>query len=413
MSRIEAPGRHDGADIPTDARARLRPNVVAIAQRQARRWSQRRQAREFQTVGARLDITISDSLDTVIKQIHRVERGVTAVPDPPYLQVWCAVFDMDAAELFGHLDAPVLADAGRATFAATSHKFIPAFVGPDAARALACGASAEPERDSRPWQPCHRAALAHPAGTADLHVWPFGVAVVHLREDLQFPTLAQLAVWRRCSYPASRAWADAHLESLCGVSAASRYTLSAYWLTRPKWSGEQLDVAMRLLSMPSVLLDRDDTMSRPAAATELLSSAELVERTLLSDHTIRPDRPDLVAFGTRGVSVGYASWSGVAYHPVAPRRALTIDDLASCELLVQAVWCYTGEILRQVEDGVDPIVPTAYGRRFLRAVRSRLTAPRPLKSGQHASMRDAVLVTSGVTRQLDSAMEALRDTDGG
>jgi hypothetical protein len=82
----------------------------------------------------------------------------------------------------------------------------------------------------------------------------------------------------------------------------------------------------------------------------------------------------------------------------------------ACELLVQAIWCYTHEILRQVEAGQDPVVPVEYGWRFLRGVRSRLTAPRALETGQHNSMRDAVLLTSGLSRQLEAAMDALRES---
>jgi hypothetical protein len=180
-------------------------------------------------------------------------------------------------------------------------------------------------------------------------------------------------------------------------------------LTRPKWAGDQLDIAMRLLCMPSVLLDRDGQGS--AAEDRLLASADVIERTLLDDHNV--DRPDLVGFGARGVSIGYASWSGVAYHPVAPTRALPENDLVACELLVQAIWCYTHEILRQVEAGDDPVVPAECSRRFLRGIRSRLTAPRAMESGQHNSMRDAVLSSSRLTRQLDSAMDALLDSRNG
>jgi transcriptional regulator with XRE-family HTH domain len=382
--------------------ATARPNAVALACRQAAGWSQRRQAREFQAVADELKVTVPRSLDTIIKQISRVERGITQIPEAPYLRVWCRTFNKDAAELFGHLDAPVSDDA-QTTFAVTSHKFMPAYLGCDTARALLPRCT----RAEGQWRECHHAELPHPTGTADLYVWPFGVAVVHLREELHLPSLAHLAVWRARSYPTSRAWADSQLRTLTGTAAATRYALSAYWLKRSMWAGDQLDVAMRLLSMPSVLLDRDDTVDDPT----LLAGAELVERSLLTDHSV--DRPDLVGFGARGVSIGYASWSGVAYHPVAPRRALAVTELVTCELLVQAIWCYTHEILRQVETGADPVVPAEYSSRFLRAVRSRLTAPRELETGQHNSMRDAVLSTSGLIKLLDSAMDALRDTGDG
>ena len=383
----------------------VRPNAVAVGLRQAKGWSQRRLAKEFQTVGGNLGLHVPPELDTLIKHISRVERGITQVPEALYLRLWCATFGLDAAELFGHLDAPVLSADGRATFAVVSHKFIPAYLGCDAARTIR--AAAVPAVGQ--WRDCHRASVHHPAGDADVYVWPFGVAVVHLREDLELSSLARLAVWRRCSYPKSRRWADQQLEDLTGTPVHTPYALSAYWLTRPKWAGEQLDIAMRLLSMPSVLLDRDHDDG--ADEDTLLAGAELVERMLLNDDNV--DRPDLVGFGARGVSIGYASWSGVAYHPVAPSRALPENELVACELLVQAIWCYTHEILRQVEAGDDPVVPAEYGRRFLRAVRSILTAPRAMESGQHSSMREAVLSSSRLTRQLDSAMDALLDSRNG
>ena len=175
---------------------------------------------------------------------------------------------------------------------------------------------------------------APPEWSSRLYVWPFGTVVMHLSEQLRFSTVAELAVWRRRSYPESRRWVGEQIRTLCGSVATSPCVLSLYWLERPKWVGDQLDVAMRLLAMPSVLLDRDD--GTPGDEKRTLGGAHLVERTLLADHTV--DRPDLVGFGARGVSIGYASWSGAAYHPVTERRALCVDDIVACELVVQAVW---------------------------------------------------------------------------
>lgn len=382
------------------------PNVVATKMRQARGWSQRRLACEFQDLAKRRSepLPIPDDPSTIVKQISRVERGETEIPDPMYLSLWCEAFHVDATELFGHPDTPVVAADGRATFAVTSHKFVPAYLGSDGARIVK--ELGEPTLGQ--WADCHRADLGHPEGTATAYVWPFGVTVIHVVEELEFASLGQLAVWRRASYPQARAWADQVLLDITGVPASTRYVLSTYWLTRAKWVGQQLDTAMRLLSMPSVLLDREE---EAVDDESLLCGAEQVERALLREGDV--DRADLIGFGSRGVSVGYASWSGVAYHPIAPRRALSVDEMVSCELLTQAIWCYTHEIQRQVEAGIDPIVPADYGWRFLRAIRSRLTAPRAIESGQHAGMREAVLTTSGLPRQMESAIDALRESERG
>jgi transcriptional regulator with XRE-family HTH domain len=377
-----------------------RPNLLAIRLRRTRGWSQTRLAHEFRTVAARLGMSVPDT-PAVVKQISRVERGVTSAPEDLYLRLWCETFGVDAAELFGHLDGPPTSNAG--SFQVTSHKLIPAFIGCDAA--VRAGKSLNATAATGQWMPCDAAKLPDPAG-ANLYLWPFGVAVVHLREQLTMPSLSNFAVWRRLSYPEARAWADQHLQAATGdPTARTMYTLSAYWLTQPAWSGDQVDTAVRLLAMPSVLLDRDS--GTDDGGRNLLEAAEIVERALLRNGGVT--RADLVDFGSRGVSIGYASWSGVAYHPVASRRGLSEDELVACELLVQAVWCYTHHILRQVEDGQDPVVPDGFGRRWLRGVRSRLTAPRAIENGQHNAMRDAVITTSGLVRQLDAAMDVLRD----
>jgi hypothetical protein len=376
-----------------------RRNVVAIAKRRAKNWSQVRQAEEFINAARRLRLAgLPRSRDTIVTEISRVERGVITVPDKLYLRLFCEVFQCDPAELFGQLDSP---SYGGATYQVTSHKFVPVYVGCDAASAL--WQQAEPV--SNQWVECRRVALDHPDADADLYIWPFGVALAHVVERLEYRTIAELALWRQQTYPSCQAWADKELAAMTGATVKTPYVLSAYWVDRPQWHGDALDTAVRLLSMPRVLLDRG---GGDVGAAELLGAAELVERQLLREGGV--DRDDLRSFGARGVSVGYASWSGVAFYPVAPRRALTADELVACELLMQSMWCYTGEIARQVEEGRDPVVPAAYGWRFLRAMQSRLTTPRPQEDGQHSAMRDAILYSSGLDQKMRAAIEALRQS---
>lgn len=380
-----------------------RRNEVAIRMRMERGWSQRRQASEMQRVARDLGIAgLPASRDTIIKEISRVESGQIAVPDAMYSKLWCTVFDCDPSDLFGHLDAPAPDESTAETYAVTSHKFIPAHLGCTAIHKLWEQASP----DETQWGPCRRLPLQHPTGTATLYLWPIGVAVIHLAEELEPRSIAELAVWRRTTYPQSQAWGDAQLTEILGTRTETAYVLSVYWLARPKWSGPTLDAAVRLLSMPTHLLDREDATCGNA---ELLSAGEMVERELLRDLNV--DRNDLVPFGARGVSVGYASWSSVAYHPTAPRRALAVDEIVRCELMVQAIWCYTHAIAAQIEAGEDPIVPAAYGWRFLRGIRSKLTAPRATETGQHHSMREAIIATSDLEKQLNTAINALRESE--
>lgn len=121
------------------------------------------------------------------------------------------------------------------------------------------------------------------------------------------------------------------------------------------------------------------------------------------------EHPDIVSFGVRGVSTGYAGWSGVAYASHSRERGLTIDELVTCELTVQALWCFTRQIQQLIEDGQDPSMPEEYGWRFLRAASSRLTTARAQETAQHVLMREAIIKTSGLVERLRSAQDALRE----
>ncbi|GLW31228.1 hypothetical protein [Actinoplanes regularis] len=200
-------------------------------------------------------------------------------------------------------------------------------------------------------------------------------------------------------------WATQKIRSITGNDAAeSAYILSAYWVDETPWSGEALDTALRILSIPKVLLERDVD---PAYS---LHHAELVERTLLAEGF---EHAGIVPFGIKGISIGYASWSGVVYYPVAEQRSLAEYDLVHCELAVQSLWAYSDHLNRMIEHGIDPSVPEEYGWRFVRGARSRIANARPLENEQHRSMRNAILATCEIESYLAQAIETLRDSVGG
>ncbi len=95
-----------------------------------------------------------------------------------------------------------------------------------------------------------------------------------------------------------------------------------------------------------------------------------------------------------------------------PQRALAEEELVSLELAVQAIWMYCAYINGEVEQGNDPVIGDGYGCCFLRAARSRLVNLRPQETGQHRSMRDAVVETSGLPAHLALAMDALKEAGG-
>lgn len=283
-----------------------------------------------------------------------------------------------------------------------SHKFIAVHIGADAVTRLIAEHPAEPTDDRIGG---HKLRVEHPSGDCHLHVWPFGAAVFHLVEDLDLPNIAALALWRVRSYEENLTWATTHLRTLTGDDTVeASYVLSLYWLHTPIWAGRMLDTALRIISSPRILIDKS-----ASDGDERLRAAEHAERSLLGEGY---DGGEMRPFGLMGVSAGYASWSGVAYHPCDLGRALPEADLVSCELATQAIWGYCEHINRQVEQGHEPHVPDGFGWRFLRGAKSRLTIPRPQETGQHRVMRDAILETSGLITHLDQAIDALKEAQG-
>jgi hypothetical protein len=385
-------------DIRTSMDKRVVPNAVLIGLREELGWGRPRLAKQFEVVGRRHGITTPEPA-AMEKQIYRLETGRTVRPTPLYSKLYCLTFGRTTSELFGDLAAEVPAGA---TCIARSHKFIPVFIGAEAATALSSAGQWCNVNDQ--WTQCRRRAVDHPAGLCNLYLWPFGVALFHLVEDLALDSVAQLSVWRRISYEQNMQWAHDQLQALTrGEVSGQPYVLSLYWVDEPAWQGRDLLTALRLMCIPRVLVQRVDNIDESC-----LAPATLVERALLQDGF---DHPELVDFSMKGISLGYASWSGVVYHPIARDRALHEDELVTCELSVQAAWAYCDHLRQQVEKGHDPVVPAEFGWRFLRGVRSRLTTERPQETSQHRSMRDAVVQTSGLGRHLDQAVEILRECD--
>ncbi|MET8850344.1 helix-turn-helix domain-containing protein [Amycolatopsis sp. NPDC004625] len=285
-----------------------------------------------------------------------------------------------------------------------SHKFLPVFIGVEGARRLRAHLTSSADDQ---WLESCSARVDHPeAQDSVLHVFACGVAIFHLVQPREPPSLTELAVWRYRSYSLDLLWARDKLSDLLGRESVQvgkpEYVLSLYWLTSGPWTGDAYSTAVRLLSTPSILVDR----GAPGGPAPLDGS---VEESLYATGF---DHPDIVSFGVRGVSTGYASWSGVAYASHCRERSLTIDELVRCELAVQALWCFTRQIQQMVEDGQDPSTPDEYGWRFLRAAYSRLSTARAQETAQHVLMREAIMKTSGLAERLRAAQDALREGAG-
>lgn len=312
-------------------------------------------------------------------------------------------FRVRLAALRGESPQGVSPDGRPAPCSVVSHKFLPVHLGEQLTRLFT-------------------AALAQPAGPGGLerrvlpgghssahasavHVYACGVAVVHLEEHCRVQSLTELAVWRYRSYLKDRSWAGKRLRELlvqysveAEVEVSPEYVLSAYELREHSWAGSGLETALQLLTTPSVLVNRQN----PQNVSPLGPG---VEDAKFADGWTHPEA---VAFGG-GVSQGVAGWSGVSYHPQRDERALTMGDVVALELDVQALWALSSHILRMIEDARDPVMPDAYGWRYLRGAYSRLTAARPTETAQHRVMREAILATSELPDRLRAAQDALRD----
>jgi hypothetical protein len=281
-----------------------------------------------------------------------------------------------------------------------SHKFIASHIGPDAAALFS--AQAGVVRNTVEGVECYSMRIEHPSGLCDLYVWPFGSAIFHLTEDLELSSIATLALWRFQSYEENLAWATARLRALTDDELTyASYVLSLYWVHSPIWVGRPLNTALRLICAPRILLDRE-----VQDAETCRRSAERAEQTLLAENY---EGSGLRSFGLRGVSLGFSSWSGVAFHPLDPDRALGEPELVSLELALQAAWSYCEFVKRQLEEGAVPVTAEGYGWRFLRAVKMRLMNPQPQETGQHQAMREAIVETSRLPGLLSQALEALRE----
>lgn len=199
------------------------------------------------------------------------------------------------------------------------------------------------------------------------------------------------------------AWANEQAQTLLDSSASVQYAMPVNWLMQSPWSSADLVIALRILSMPRILLRRDT-----ASDGDDLAHAQLVERSLFKDGF----DPDVVDFGIKGISAGIASWSGVVYWATAQTRALSELELLAYEQTVQATWSYCDWIRGEVEADRDARVKPEYGRRLLRALRSVITNPRPEESSQMYPLRVAVLETSGIGEHLRQAVDNLVEIEG-
>lgn len=292
-----------------------------------------------------------------------------------------------------------LAPTNSATLGLRSHKFIAVHIGHALVQRLVDALELEQASGYLGRTPCWIGPIPDVGDHCSLSLFPFGVAIIHLLEDLDLPDVTSLAYWRYQSYPENLEWAGQYLSAAVCAEVVASYVLSAYWVYAAPWAGPTLDTGLRLICTPRVLVDREVTTTAQAAS-------ERVEHELLGAG-YHPT--EMRGFGSPGVSSAWASWSGVVYHPHDPLRALAENDLVAFEIGVQAIWAFTAHINERIEQGVDLDINPAYGSRFLRSLRPLLLTPRPQETGHHQQMREAIVSSSGLPSQLELAVDALKE----
>lgn len=286
-------------------------------------------------------------------------------------------------------------------FSVASHKFLMAHVEPSHAAQLVDDLGlVEDERD-RAWFGSCSGLIPTPFGDAHLYVWPFGSIACHLVEQRAWSWISDLAQWRVATYPSNLDWFGRWLSGAIGSDVQAAYVISAYWVESCQWEGEALVTAAHLLSGPKSLLPRT-----PQGTDDELSVCRANERDLFDDEF---RLSEVLEFGVAGTSVGVAGWSGVAYAPLATERALTQSEIVDCELAIQALWVYCDKLSRSHEQGPGVQVDERFSWSFLKRARSRLNMSRPQESGQHKSMRVALVESSGIDQMLDNAIELVKE----
>lgn len=320
-------------------------------------------------------------LESIEKSIARHEKGAVR-PDSLYSSLYRIVYDIKDSE-------STAAEGQELTI--KSHKFMLSHVDPfHIPQSYLDG-----DEVTGALFPCRRIANLSPFGPGNIYSFPFGTILFHLTEEESWGSLGGLASWRIATYAENIPWFGELISEEVGYNISCSYILSAYWVSQSAYNADELVTATHLLSVPKTLL-RTDGEAQPLE----------VERELINSRWRHPQVND---YGVEGIAVGAASWSGVAYAPIDPTRALAESEIVRYELGLQALWAYCDYISRTDESGDEVVIAPEYGATFLRRARSRLTMARPQESGQHRAMRTAILETSGVVQIIDNAIDILRE----
>ena len=289
-------------------------------------------------------------------------------------------------------------------FSVECHKFVPVYLGRNADEGLR-GAEFK-----SPWSEY----TVVERDEANLHVLPLGVGVWHLRHELEFPTLADSAIWRRRTY--REIIEDRHVitTSTSEVLAALQsdvsdplafavgnlgYVLSVMVLNEPLWDDpDRLRTAIKMLSCLTPLQSEDgDEQAREEAIR--------LENELLGTGF---DHKDVVEFGVSGNDVGFACWAGVSYHEFSGRPSRLRERIIEFEIAVQGLWWYTSCIKEVCLSRSLTAKAKKQLQEHVRAVTRQLGRLKTIGATEVSSQRtmcEAVLTTSRLESLVDDTLK--------
>lgn len=357
--------------------------------RESRGWSLDKAARELHKLGEEARIPDMPTVASIKRQLIRHESGTTEPrkANDLYVRLYEMGYDVTGAELFGALQPSLSAD-GR--FAVRAHQFVPVFVGPHIKR---LNSSFDAEPCDVGWSSARRADLDIGGVQGELYLFEWGVAVLHVVTEARYSTITDLAHWRRDTHRTTPSTLATHLSGLLEAEVDAPYVLTALWLAESIWAGRDLDTAMRILCSPRALFGSDS------------ANAHSMEKRLFKQGFAPTDQ---VPFGVDGLSHGWASWPGVAYHPMS-RSALSDEDLVTTELLAQGLWSYCHGLAELDKAGGEIAVIDGFGSRWLRGRRMAMMRAGPAEPQQLRALRAAIVHTSELDQQLDDTVDLLRE----
>ena len=222
-------------------------------------------------------------------------------------------------------------------FEIASHVFVPVYLGPQLFSEL------DGQAKESPWIKYKE----HKTENGMLCVLPTGIAVWHLRHTGSFPSLTDVAIWRKRLYDeifeskhALRTDSDRLLKRFPpedeppfrAVLCKPGYAYSVTNLRSPKSKNpDKIRRVLEVLACPKALEPEDGSKAESDRRRRL-------ERQFL-EHGFNGS--DMREFGLSGSDFGFASWEGLSYCHSSPDSERSIQSIVEFQIALHALWWYS------------------------------------------------------------------------